>query len=114
MKGWEISGVQGNDLNSEEARRDIGRANARLRHFRGIAAIVINDAFKIWESIWESMQDSRTWEQILDGSGDPPGPQAQSRAVLLERLHLLGIQIDYARRLCEGAVEEGPRNGGEV
>jgi len=114
MESWDISGIERSDLNSEEAKRDIGRANERLRHFRGIAALVINDAFKTWETIWESVQDTRTWEEILDDCGARSGLQGVNRTVFLERLHLLGVQIDYARRLCEGAIGECPRNGGKV
>lgn len=84
----------------------IRRANARLRHFRGVAAGVMGEAQKLWREIWEELQDNRSPDEILeDAPGFPERLSARGdRSSLLERLHLLGIQIDYARRLCEGAI----------
>jgi hypothetical protein len=102
-------------LDGEEVAREIRRANAKLRHFRGIAASVMKDAFGLWEEIWEGLQDRRSCEEILDGSGAPCSHLLEGERIeLLEKLHLLGIQIDYARRLCEGAVEDESHNKGEL
>lgn len=83
----------------------IRRANARLRHFRGVAAGVMAEAQKLWREIWEDLQDHRSPHEILEGEVDSslqlPGG---NRSLLLEKLHLLGIQIDYAKRLCEGSI----------
>ncbi len=87
------------------ARRDIERTNARLRHFRGVAAGVMNDALRLWNEIWNALQDPRSCEEILDGLEASPGwTNREDRIALLEKLHLLGIRIDYARRLCEGDI----------
>lgn len=85
--------------------QEIRRANARLRHFRGVAAGVMGEAQRLWLELWEELQDPRSPEEILEG-GDSPRIQltAVDRDSLLDKLHLLGIQIDYARRLCEGSI----------
>ncbi|MDD3581914.1 MAG: hypothetical protein PHW74_12945 [Desulfobacca sp.] len=87
--------------------QEIELTNARLRHFRGVAAGVMNDALQMWREIWEACQDPRSWEEILDDS-----PAAASQipvggwAAFYEKLHFLGTYIDYAKRLCEGSLEQ--------
>lgn len=99
----------------ENIKREMDRVNARMRHFRGVAAVVMNDAHKLWEEIWDALQDSRSYEEILEGIGEPEGCESEdSWAVILEKLHLLGIHIDYARRLCEGSVGEESEDEREV
>lgn len=84
---------------------EIRRANARLRHFRGVAAGVMAEAQKLWREIWDDLQDPRTPDEILEGKACPCERLAGGDgSLLLEKLHLLGIQIDYARRLCEGSI----------
>ena len=85
---------------------EIRRANARLRHFRGVAAGVMGEAQKLWREIWEDLQDNRSPDEILEDapSSSERLPGGGDRSALLDKLHLLGIQIDYARRLCEGAI----------
>lgn len=86
---------------------EIERTNAKLRHFRGIAASVMNDALKVWQQIWECCQDSRTCYEILDGI-DEPGDQIPSCGwpELRERLFLLKHYIEYAQKLCEGSIDK--------
>jgi len=85
--------------------QEIRRANAMLRHFRGIAAVVMNDALKLWTEVWEGFRDCRSCEEVLNGSGSPLS-QVSERDwnMLMEKLQLIGIRIDYARRLCEGTI----------
>ncbi len=84
---------------------EIRRTNARLRHFRGVAAGVMAEAQKLWREIWEDLQDQRSPDEILEGKAGPCERLAGGDgSLLLEKLHLLGIQIDYARRLCEGSI----------
>ncbi len=97
------------------AREEIDRANARLRHFRGVAAIVMGDALKIWGEIWDACQDHRSCDEILEGIPEPPGLFSGSgRAESLEKLHLLGTYIDYAKRLCEGSIDQLFQHESEV
>lgn len=92
------------------SRIEIDRINARLRHFRGVAASVMAEALTLWKEIWDEFRDPRTCEQILEGSGVPAAAAGHAaRADLLEKLHILGIKIDYARRLCEGEPDGKPR-----
>ena len=88
------------------AREEIDRINARLRHFRGVAACVMSNALEIWREIWDACQDHRSCEDIL---ADVPEPQSHAPsgewAEYLEKLHLLGTYIDYAKRLCEGSID---------
>ncbi|MGV8074643.1 MAG: hypothetical protein AB2L11_08825 [Syntrophobacteraceae bacterium] len=85
--------------------REIRRTNARLNHFRGVAASVMVDAHRIWAEIWDELQYPGSCEEILDGKARPVGLTAEEdRSRLLDKLQLLGIRIDYARRLCEGSI----------
>lgn len=85
--------------------REIRRANARLNHFRGVAVSVLGEAQRLLSEVWDELQDSRSYEEILESKGSFGDRMPESdRGLLLEKLHLLGIQIDYARRLCEGSV----------
>ena len=54
-------------LDKGHSRGDIERFNARLRHFRGVAASVLTDAQMVWEEIWEACRDPRSCEEILEG-----------------------------------------------
>lgn len=89
------------------AKEELNRLNARLRHFRGIAACVMHEALNTLQEIWDSCQDPRTCQEILDGV-----PEAVARTPVggwnefYEKLHLLGIYLDYAKRLCEGAIDQ--------
>jgi len=98
-----------------EIKREIERTNAKLRHFRGVAVNVMNEAFRVWKQIWETCQDPRTCDEILDGLD---GPSEQIPACgwpeFREKLHLLGHYIDYTRRLCEGSIEKTSKDESEV
>ncbi|MEN6437218.1 MAG: hypothetical protein ABFD97_01410 [Syntrophobacter sp.] len=98
----------------EDAELEVRRAGARLRHFRGVAVSVMDDALRLWKEIWEALQDPRSCEEILDAgeAGFERVPEA-NRTFVLEKLHLLGIQIDYARRLCKGEIGSGPQEEGD-
>ena len=99
----------------ESAKREIERVNAKLRHFRGVAASVMNDAHTLWREIWDALQDARSYEEILDSVGESAGRGAEDdREEVLQKLHLLGIYIDYARRLCEGSIGQEPEDEREV
>jgi len=105
-------------VESEEGkqRREIERINARMRHFRGVAASVMNDALKVWYEIWEVCRDPMTCEEIIDGVGDPTGQiPTCGWPELREKLHLLGHYIDYTKRLCDGSINNNPsKKEGEV
>ncbi len=97
----------------ETLKREIDRTNARLRHFRGIAATVMSSAFQTWKEITENLEDRRACSEILDGTGRTCTHMTPEHwRELLEKLHLLGIQIDYARRLCEGQIGDELRDEG--
>lgn len=98
----------------EDAELEVRRAGARLRHLRGVAVSVMDDALRLWNEIWDALQDPRSCEEILDAdeTGLECVPEA-NRALVLEKLHLLGIQIDYARRLCKGEIGGGPQEEGD-
>jgi len=105
---------QWNSRCTEGMDREIQRANARLRHFRGVAASVMGEAQKLWLEIWDDLQDPRSHEEILEGKGTAGDCVIEGdRSLLLEKLHLLGIQIDYARRLCEGSIGNESQEEGE-
>ncbi|HOI96463.1 MAG TPA: hypothetical protein PK250_17300 [Syntrophobacter fumaroxidans] len=95
--------------------REIRRANARLRHFRGIAASVMSDAQALWQEIWDLLQDSRSAEEILDGTNSSACrlSAGEASSLVLEKLHLLGVLIDYAGRLCDGSIGDLPHKEGE-
>ncbi len=94
-------------LDDDHPRRDIERFNARVRHFRGVAASVLNDAQAVWEEIWDNCRDPRTCEEILEGSEEAAGPMpACGWPELREKLHLLGHYIDYTKRLCDGSLDD--------
>lgn len=87
------------------ARAELDRINARLRHFRGVAAQVMDEALGVWKEIWDACQDPRSWEEILDGVPEPAArTPAGGWAEFHEKLHLLGAYLDYAKRLCEGSL----------
>lgn len=94
-------------VNEDHPRRDIERFNAKLRHFRGVAASVLNDAQKVWEEIWDACRDSRSCEEILEGIEEADGAMpACGWPELREKLHLLGHYIQYTRRLCDGSIDD--------
>jgi hypothetical protein len=86
---------------------EIDRVNARLRHFRGVAAGVMYDAQELLRDIWDSCQDPRSWQDIVDGVPEPVArTPAGGWAEFHEKLHLLGTYLEYAKRLCEGSLEK--------
>lgn len=91
---------------ARDVRREIDRFNARMRHVHGVAASVLDEAEKVFAEIWQACQDPRTPEEIIDGV------ELQEDALpscgwpeFLDKVHLLGHYLDYARRLMEGAIE---------
>ena len=97
-KDWSVTPQEG-------ISREVERVNARLRHFRGVAAGVMKDALGIWTEIWELVQDPRSCREILEGEEPAQGrPPWGDTGPLLEKLHLLGIHLEYARKLCEGSI----------
>ncbi len=107
QEGWSKS-------SDEDAELEVRRTGAKLRHFRGVAVIVMEDALRLWKEIWEALQDPRSCEEILDAGEDGFERVSESnRTIVLEKLHLLGIQIDYARRLCKGEIGSGPQQEGD-
>ena len=98
-----------------EIKREIERTNARLRHFRGVAASVMSEAFRIWQQICDACQDSRTCDEILEGMNEPSDPiPSCGWPEFRQKLHLLGHYIDYTRRLCEGSIEKTSKDESEV
>jgi hypothetical protein len=98
----------------EELDRELRRANARLNHFRGVAVSVLGEAQRLLSEIWGELQDSRSYEQILEGNGVSLDSMSPGDGSLLhEKLHLLGIQIDYAKRLCNGSIGNESQKEGE-
>jgi hypothetical protein len=98
----------------EDPDREMRRANARLNHFRGVAVSVLGEAGKLLSEIWDELQDPRSYEEILEGNADSCDSVSRGdRSLLLDKLHLLGIHIDYARRLCEGSIGNEPHEQGE-
>ncbi|MDY0041944.1 MAG: hypothetical protein RBS57_16650 [Desulforhabdus sp.] len=107
----EIKAEQGSRRHRDFAQGEVERVNAKLRHFRGVAASVMEDAFDLWQEIWLDLQDKRCCEEILlGGEGEARGSRELLSAELLEKLHLLGIRIDYARRLCDGSIGKESRS----
>ena len=88
-------------------RSEVDRVNARIRHFRGVAAGVLVDAEKVWQEIFQACQDPRTCEEILEGA-DVPAGKAPSCGwpEFMEKLHLIGHYIHYTRKLCDGSLDE--------
>lgn len=99
----------------EDARRELDRVNARMRHFQGVAASVMEEAQKLWLELWEELQDPRTPEEIIDGAPVSEGfPPVGGRPEFMEKLYLLGHYIDYTRRLCDGSISEESEREMEV
>ena len=96
-------------------RSEIDRVNARIRHFRGVAASVLIDAEKVWEEIFRTCQDPRTYEEILEGV-EAPTERAPSCGwpEFMEKLHLLGHYVHYTKRLCDGSLDETASDEREV
>ena len=100
---------------NQETKRQVDRFNARMRHFQGVAASVMEEARKLWEEIWEELQDPRTPEEIIDGVplSDSALP-ACGWPEFMEKLHLLGHYLNYTRRLCDGSIDEDSESETEV
>ena len=97
----------------ERLRTEIERANAKLRHFRGVAASVLNDAQKVFEEICEACNDPRTCEQILEDVDEMAGRSPVCGwPEFREKLNLLGHHIDYTKRLLEGSIDGVPKKKG--
>ncbi len=92
---------------NQETRRQVDRFNARMRHFQGVAASVMDEAQNLMEEIWEQLSDPRTPEEIIDGVplSDDALPVC-GWPEFMEKLHLLRHYLDYTRRLCDGSVDE--------
>ena len=90
----------------EHIRSEKERANAKLRHYRGVAVGVMNDALNLWQEIWETCQDPRTCIEIIEGKSEPEGAiPTCGWPEFMEKLHLLRHYMDYTKRLCEGSIE---------
>jgi hypothetical protein len=89
----------------EAIRAGIDRANARMRHFRSVAASLMRDALTLWEDIWIACEDPRSVDEILEGV---PPPRQRMPACgweeLRNKLHELRHYIDQAKRFCDGSV----------
>jgi len=100
---------------NRETRREVDRFNARMRHFQGVSASVMDEAQKLLDEIWEQLQDPRTPEEIIDGV--PLSEDALPSCgwpEFMEKLHLLGHYLDYTRRLCDGSIYEDEKDEMEV
>ncbi|MGA1825218.1 MAG: hypothetical protein ACMUIP_11210 [bacterium] len=89
-------------------KEEIERTNAKLRHFRGVACSVLNDAAEVWQQIWADCQDPRTCEEILDNSVNEPNDRIPTCGWpdFREKLYLLGKYIEYTRRLLKGSIDK--------
>ena len=100
---------------NHETKRQVDRFNARMRHFQGVAASVMEEAQKLWEEIWVDLQDPRTPEEIIDGV-----PLSESALPacgwpeFMDKIFLLGHYLDYTRRLCDGSICEDEKDEMEV
>jgi hypothetical protein len=94
----------------DETRFEIERFNSRMRHFHGVAVSVLQDAERALMEVWQSCQDPRTPEEIVDGVEFNHGClPAGGWEELREKLHLLGHYLDYTRRLLDGSVDRERR-----
>jgi len=99
----------------EEIRREIDRYNPRIRHFRGVAGGVMNEALKLCEELWAACQDNRTCEEIIEGIGEQMSKEPVGGwPEFLEKLHLLRHYIDYAKRLCDGSLDNPSKDESEA
>ncbi len=100
---------------NEETRREVDRFNARMRHFQGVAASVMEQAQDLMDEICEQLRDPRTPEEIIDGVplSEDTLPSC-GWPEFLEKLHLLGHYLDYTRRLCDGSVYEESEDEREI
>jgi hypothetical protein len=99
--------AQGEAVRGREAiQAEIDRANARMRHFRAVAASLMGDALALWDDVWAACADPRTPEEILEGAPEPRERMPTCGwSELREMLHALRHHIDHARRLCDGSIE---------
>lgn len=96
--------VEGESGPPYSVKKEIERANAQMRHFRGVAGAVLGDAVVLLEEIWDACNDPRTWEEILEGVEEPVGALPTCGwPEFRKRLDLLRHYIDYSRRLCDGS-----------
>ncbi len=110
MNYTKISTAESGSGLDREARIHLDRFNARMRHFQGVAASVMEQAIQVWEDLLKELEDPRTPEEIIDGVPLSDGAlPACGWPEFMEKLHLLGHYIDYTRRLCDGSIyEENP------
>ncbi|MEM5786642.1 MAG: hypothetical protein AAGU11_04940 [Syntrophobacteraceae bacterium] len=94
---WVSTGDEGVDA-------EVRRVGARLRHFRGVAGSVMDDALRIWSELRGAFQDSGPGMELPNpGEGFEHTSEAD-RTLLLEKLDLLGARIEFARKLCTGTI----------
>lgn len=94
-------------IHDEHLKKDMERVSARLRHFRGVAASVLNDAQRVCQELCHACRDPRTCEEILEGLEEPADMMpACGWPEFREKLHLLGHYIQYTRRLCDGSIDD--------
>jgi hypothetical protein len=97
--------LSGTSSHDEHMKKEVERANAKMRHFRAVAASLMDEALKVWAEIWQGWQDTRTPDEIIDGTGEPASAiPACDRQKLMENLHLLRHYLDYTKRLCDGSI----------
>jgi len=90
---------------TEQMKKEVERANAKMRHFRAVAASLMDEALKVWAEIWQAWQDTRTPDEIIDGIDKPATAfPACDRQKLMENLYLLRHYLDYTKRLCDGSI----------
>jgi len=76
---------------------------------------VMNEARKLCEEMWAACQDDRTCEEIIEGIGEPMNKEpACGWAEFMEKLHLLRHYIDYAKRLCDGSLNNPSKDESEA
>ncbi len=90
---------------AEALRLEVDKANARMRHFRAVAASVLADAEKVLAEVWRDAEDPRTPDEILDGAPEPrEGMPAGGWCEFREKLLLLQQLLAQAKRFCDGSI----------
>ena len=76
----------------------------KLKHFRNVTGVVLQDAQDTWTELWRELQG-----EVVDGVMILPDAEKGFKPKcgwpeLLEKMWLLKHKLDYAKRFCDGTM----------
>lgn len=84
--------------------RNILLPDDKLKHFKNVTGVVLQDAQDTWADLWGELQGEAVDGVVVLSDGQQAIQPKSGWPQFLEKMWLLKHQLDYARRFCEGKI----------